>query len=107
MAAGRAKLISKVDSMSAVRGAEKAQQDTALRELRAENMAKIATYYNTIKPAKAAEILQQNAELSENDVADIINRLTPAKAGKIMGFMDPEYAARITKIIQNLKQNIP
>ena len=77
-------------------------QDSVLQQRREENMANSAKYYNAMKPALAAEILQQDGELSDTLVAGIINRLPAAKAGKIMGFMTPEFAARITKIMQGL-----
>ena len=101
--AKRVELQSKTDSLNAVIGVKKAEQDSAVQELRAENLANLAKYYSAMKPAKAAEILQENEAMSEDMVAGIITRLAPAKAGKILGFMDPGYAARITKIIQDVQ----
>ena len=69
---------------------------------RTANLERLATYYNTMKPTLAAERLQED-ELNEDDVASILGELTPAKAGKIMGFMEPDLVARITKMIMDAK----
>jgi flagellar motility protein MotE (MotC chaperone) len=77
---------------------EETQADSA-RAAAIENLAK---YYSAVKPAVAAEALQAD-ELNEAEVASILSKLTPAKAGKIMGFMDPGMVARITKTIMDAK----
>ena len=77
---------------------EKTQADSA-RAVAVENLAK---YYSAMKPAVAAEALQAD-ELNESEVASILAKLTPAKAGKIMGFMDPNMVASITKMIMDAK----
>lgn len=76
---------------------------TQANSARAANLERLATYYDTIKPTLAAERLQED-EFREDDVASILGKSTPAKAGKIMGFMEPDLVARITKMImmQNL-----
>ena len=77
-------------------------QDSVLQQRREENFADLAKFFNAMKPAAAAEILQQEGAGGDTAVAEIINRLPATKAGKIMGFMTPEFAARITKIMQGL-----
>ena len=73
-------------------------EKTKADSVREENLANLAKYYNAMKPVLASETLQEE-ELSDDDVARIIGKLPPAKAGKILGFMDPDVAARITKIM--------
>ena len=99
----RTRVLFKADSLQKRMGAKAAGEDSAIQELRDENLANLAKYYGAMKPAKAAEILKDDGELSEEMGAGIISRLAPAKAGKIMTSMDPAYAGRITKIMQNLQ----
>ena len=99
----RGKVKSKRDSLNEAMGTKKVEQDSAFQKLRDENLANLAKYYGAMKPAKAAEILKEDGELSDEMVAGIISRLAPAKAGKIIGSMEPKYAGRITKVMQNLQ----
>ena len=78
---------------------EKSKADS----MRAANIEGLTKYYNAMKPALAAETLQDD-ELDEADVALILSTLPAAKAGKIMGFMEPAYAARITKLMMEPTQ---
>ena len=70
--------------------------------MQAEGLKELAKFYNQLKPAAAAEILQQEAELPDTTVAMLLRNLQPAKMAKIMGFMNAEYAARITNILRDL-----
>ncbi len=73
---------------------------------RAANLEKrldeLATFYNKIKPQPAAEILQEGT-LSDTTVAMLMLRLQPQLMGKIMASMNADFAAGITKIIQELR----
>jgi flagellar motility protein MotE (MotC chaperone) len=55
-----------------------------------------------MKPAPAAEILQEGT-LDDTTVAMLMLRLQPQHMAKIMGGMNADFAARITKIIQELR----
>ena len=83
-----------IDREAAVGLLEKSKADS----LHAANVEGLTKYYDAMKPALAAETLQDD-ELAQTDVALILSRLPPAKAGKIMGFMDPAFAAQITKLM--------
>ena len=76
--------------------------DSTFQVRQEENLKDLITLYNKIKPAKAAEILQQKGELSDTSVARLIKKLQPSQMAKIMGYMKPEYAAHLTRIIQEL-----
>ena len=78
-------------------------EKTRADSLREANLEDLAKYYNAMKPQLAAERLQED-ELSEADVASILRKLTPARAGKIMGFMEADLVARITKLIMGPEQ---
>ncbi|MCC7265392.1 MAG: hypothetical protein IT369_23045, partial [Candidatus Latescibacteria bacterium] len=55
--------------------------------------------FNKIQAANAAEILQRNGELSDTTVARLMQKLQPAQRAKIMGFVEPAFATRITKLM--------
>ena len=74
--------------------------DTTLRRRQEESLKSMAVYYNKVKPAVAADILQQSSELSDTLVAKLMKQLLPAQASKIMGSFQPAFAARITKLMQ-------
>jgi flagellar motility protein MotE (MotC chaperone) len=74
--------------------------DSTLKLRQVENLKNLAVLYDKIKAATAAEILQQNTELSDTTVAKLMKQLKPAQMAKIMGNMDPAFAARITKLMQ-------
>jgi len=76
--------------------------DSTLKLRQEENLKNMAVLFNKIKAANAAEILQQNAELSDTTVARLMKQLQPAQMAKIMGNMDPAYAARVAKLMQEL-----
>ena len=84
--------------------AEKARlgqlSDSAMQKQREENIKELARFYAKVKPARAAEILQQESELSDTTVAALMKNLPPPQMAKIMGYMNPDFAARITKIMQ-------
>jgi len=102
------------DSLAAERTRLQALEDSLLREqhrlglisdstskaVKARNLADLARFYESIKAQAAAEILQQEAELSDTTVAGLMEKLTPRQMAKIMAKMDPDYAARITKLMK-------
>lgn len=76
--------------------------DSTLKLRQDENLKDLATLFNKIKATNAADILQQNSELSDTTVARLLKMLQPAQKAKIMGFMEPAFAARIAKLMQEL-----
>ncbi len=74
--------------------------DSTLKLRQDENLKDLATLFNKIKATNAADILQQNSELSDTTVARLLKMLQPAQKAKIMGFMEPAFAARIAKLMQ-------
>ena len=102
LATERTKLTVLEDSLLAEKGRLGQFSDSARKQQREENIKSLAKFYAKIKPSAAAEILQQESELSDTTVAMIMKNLAPANMGKIMASMNPEYAARITKIMQEL-----
>lgn len=75
--------------------------DSTLNRKQGENLKSMATFFNKIKPADAAEILQQG-ELGDTTTARLMKQLQPAHMAKIMGQMAPDFAARIAKLMQEL-----
>ena len=67
-----------------------------------ERMEGLAKFYEKIKAQRAAEILQESSVLNDTSVATLMKMLKPQQMGKIMGFMDPTFAAKITKIMQSV-----
>ncbi len=88
------------DSLAAQNKILGTQVDTVLQRRQVENLKNLAVLFNKIKAANAAEILQQNAELSDTTVARLMKQLQPAQMAKIMGNMEPVFAARIAKLMQ-------
>ena len=76
--------------------------DSTFQQQRAAKIKELAKYYSKMKPASAAEILQQETELSDTTVALLMKNLPPNQMGKIMGAMSVDYAARVTKLMQQL-----
>lgn len=76
--------------------------DSALQARRAAKIKELAKFYSKMKAASAAEILQKETELSDTTVAMLMKSLPPGQMGKIMGSMNAEFAARITKLMQQL-----
>ena len=64
------------------------------------NLADLARFYESLKAQAAAEILQQETELSDTTVAALMKKLSPRQMAKIMANMNPDFAARITKIMK-------
>lgn len=74
--------------------------DSLRKVQEAENLKELAKFYAKIKPQVAAEILQQEGGLSDTTVARLMKHLPAAQMAKIMGNMNPDFAARITKLMQ-------
>ncbi len=79
-----------------------ALDDQQVQDQRSQSLDELATFYAKIKPASAAEILQQNTELSDTTVAALMRKLPAQQLGKIMSNMAPDFAAKITKLMQDL-----
>ncbi|MBT3343957.1 MAG: hypothetical protein HN712_10715 [Gemmatimonadetes bacterium] len=76
--------------------------DTLLQKKRTERIAELATFYNKLKPAPAAEILQTGT-LDDTTVSLLMRQLQAQHMAKIMAAMDPENAARITNLMKELE----
>ena len=90
------------DSLVLARAAWGLTKDSLLVQQREEGLARLAKYYNAMKPAAAAEVLQEESVLSDTMVARILDRVEAGRAAKIMGYMNPDFAANITKLMQEL-----
>ena len=73
----------------------------SIRESR-ERMQGLAKFYEKIKAARAAEILQESTVLNDTSVATLMKMLKPQQMGKIMGYMESSFAAKITKIMHSV-----
>ena len=69
---------------------------------RSQSLDELAKFYAKIKPANAAEILQQDTQLSDTTVAELLRKLPAQQMGKIMANMLPDRAAKITNLLQEL-----
>ncbi len=76
--------------------------DTVSMRKNRERMQGLAKFYEKIKAKRAAEILQESDVLNDTSVAKLMKMLKPQQMGKIMGYMEPTFAAKITKIMQNV-----
>lgn len=76
------------------------QVDTVLKRRQEENLKNLTVLFNKIKPVNAADILQQMN--NDTTVARLMKQLLPAQMAKIMANMDPAFAARIAKLMQEL-----
>ncbi len=76
--------------------------DSAMVAIRKERIAELATFYNKLKPAPAAEILQTGT-LDDTTVGLLMRQLQAQHMAKIMAAMDPEFAAQITNLMKELK----
>ena len=97
-----ANLQSRRDSLLAREQELGVQSDSSVLQEREASLRQLATFYDKIKAQRAADILQQETELSDTTVATLMKMLQPQQMAKIMGSMNPDFAARITKIIREL-----
>jgi flagellar motility protein MotE (MotC chaperone) len=77
------------------------RKDTAATRASKESLKELSKFYDKIKPQSAAEILQEGT-LSDTTVATLMGMLQPQQMAKIMGNMNPDFAAGITKIMKEL-----
>jgi flagellar motility protein MotE (MotC chaperone) len=75
--------------------------DSTRKATQDANLTDVAKFYESLKAQAAAEILQQETELSDTTVAALMKKLSPRQMAKIMAYMSPDYAARITKIMKD------
>lgn len=71
---------------------------------RRENLKSMAAFYSKVKAPAAAEIFQEGT-FEDTSVAMLMRLLPPQQMAKIMQAMTPEFAASITKIMEELKQD--
>ena len=76
--------------------------ESTYRTRQQESLDELAKFYGNIKPQLAAEILQQESELSDTTAALLMKKLPPRQMARIMGSMNPDFAARITMIMKAL-----
>ena len=76
--------------------------DSTLKIRQTENLKNLAALFTKLKPAAAAEILQQGGGLSDTTAAQLLKQIPPAQVAKIMANMEPPFAARIAKLMQDL-----
>jgi flagellar motility protein MotE (MotC chaperone) len=76
----------------------------AKSRLRRENLKNLATFYSKIKAQQAADIMQVGT-LGDTTVAMLMRLLPPQQMAKIMQAMTPDFAANITKMMEELKQD--
>ena len=65
-----------------------------------QKQKELAKSYESMKPAQAAGILE-NMSGDMDTVVSILNEMSATNRGKIMGEMDPSFAAKITKKISS------
>ncbi len=102
LAIASVKLQVTADSLDAEKSKLGLTADTLVRRQRQERLQELAKFYDKIKAQRAAEILQQETELADTTVATLMKMLQPQQMAKIMGAMNPDFAARITKIMNEL-----
>ena len=78
------------------------QTDSASVREREKRLKQLAKFYDKIKAQRAAEILQEDGQLSDTTVAELMMMLQPQQMAKIMGNMNATFAARITKVMKEL-----
>ena len=96
------KLQTKADSLSLRETELDLIADTVYQSRQEERLQDLAKYYAKIKPQQAADILQQESELSDTLVARLMGKLPASQMAKIMNNMNPDFAARITKLMKDL-----
>ena len=101
LAAERSRLQKMQDSLTTEAKRLKEIDSEQANTLRSKSLTELAKFYAKIKPANAAEILNQEA-LSDTTVAELMRKLPAGQMGKIMANMPPERAAKITKVMQEL-----
>jgi len=99
--AEQAKVVTDRETLSIERQQLGLQADSLRQQTRQANIEELATFYNKMKPANAAEILQESA-LSDTTVAELLRRLSPQQMAKTMASMDADFAARITILMRDL-----
>ena len=101
LAVKRVELQAELDSVGQVRHVLGLEADSTLRARQEANLKELAKFYAKLKPADAAEILQQEV-LGDTTVARLMRKLPPDHMAKILGNMPPEFAARITEVMGSL-----
>ncbi len=95
-------LDSEKDSLQRVKSQLGLVADSVSARESRERMQGLAKFYEKIKAARAAEILQESTVLNDTSVATLMKMLKPQQMGKIMGYMEPAFAAKITKIMHSV-----
>ena len=99
--AEQAKVVADRESLSLERQQLGLQADSVRQKNRLANIEELAAFYNKMRAAPAAEILQEGT-LGDTTVAMLLLRLSPQHMAKIMARMNTDFAARITKLMQDL-----
>ncbi len=71
---------------------------------RRENLKSMAAFYAKVKPQNAADIFQEGT-FQDTSVAMLMRLLPSQQMAKIMQAMTPDFAANITKMMEEMKQD--
>ena len=80
--------------------AAKLYKEAVAEQNATQEQKELAKSYESMKPAQAADILQAMSG-DMDTVAAILNEMSASNRGKIMGEMEPAFAAKITKKISS------
>ena len=101
LARAEAQQVARRDSLDLIQVQLGAQQDSERLRALTEGVESLATFYNKMKPVPAAEILQEGT-LGDTTVAMVMRKLAPQHMAKVMSNMNADFAARVSKLIQEL-----
>ena len=95
--AAQADVQAREDALDSISQGEKSRR-------RIENLKSMVAFYSKVKAPAAAEIFQEGT-FGDTSVAMLMRLLPPQQMAKIMQAMTPDFAARITKMMEELKQD--
>jgi len=97
-----AQILARKDSLFQERKQLGLEADSLTSQREEASVKELAKFYSKMKPAAAAEILQQDEILQDTTVARIMKKLPPEQMGKIMAAMESDFAAGITKLMKEV-----
>ena len=95
--AAQADVQAREDALDSISQGEKSRR-------RIENLKSMVAFYSKVKAPAAAEIFQEGT-FGDTSVAMLMRLLPPQQMAKIMQAMTPDFAASITKMMEELKQD--
>lgn len=99
--AAQAMILSREAAVASQEAILRQEEDSTRSASRQANLAQMIPIFNKLKPGPASDILQEGS-LGDTTVALLMKDLQPQQTAKIMASMDAAFAAKITKIIQEL-----